>query len=191
MRRSTVPPGGRSTRQTSTTSTSISSFLARPFLTTMTTIGLLGHSPAQYDSSFLYSIAPVEKRPRLSTSTISSKTQRLYRPSASSTTPIVFTTSIRPSTTYQGPMTLVQHQAAADILNNIGIALYHRLNWTTLSRTLSNSFYNLFDSIYPACDFANATRLQIRHYHFLFNRSCRNYAASLRFDHLYPPTVSF
>ena len=54
------------------------------------------------------------------------------------------------------------HQAV-DIINNIGLALHHRLNWTTLPRTLSNSFYSLFDSIHPACDTTNTTRQQIRH----------------------------
>ena len=79
MRRSspTVSPGGHHTASTkSTTSTTtpttesrFSSFNPAGFLTAITTNWLLGRSPSQYNPSLLYSLAPIEKRPRLTTFT--------------------------------------------------------------------------------------------------------------------------
>ena len=49
------------------------------------------------------------------------------------------------------------------IYNDIAVALHHHYNWNILPMTLSNLFYNLFDSINPATDSQNSTRLQVRH----------------------------
>ena len=165
-------PGGRSsssTGSTGTISTTTSAFFVQPFLTAMTSIGLLGRSPEHYDPSLLYSIAPLEKRPRLSstatTSTTSSTTHQPHRldqsSRATSSSNATLTTTTHQSSNYKGPMSPELHQAV-DVINNIGLALHHRLNWTSLPRTLSNSFYSLFDSIHPACDTNNATRQQLR-----------------------------
>ena len=121
MPRSTVPPGGRSsssTGSTGTISTTTSAFFVQPFLTAMTSIGLLGRSPEHYDPFLLYSIAPLEKRPRLSSTattstTSSSTTHQPHRPDqssrATSSSNATLTTTTHQSSNYNNKKPSTKH----------------------------------------------------------------------------------
>ncbi len=117
-----------STTTKTVTASSLSS--TRPFLnpsglfTLLTTIGILGRNPSDHASS-LYSLAPLDKRLRLSSSS------SLHNSSSS--------VSMKPSSVYFGPMTDTLQQATR-ILTDIAVALYHRLNWNSVPLTIPNSF---------------------------------------------------